>query len=272
MTGTVPTLSIVFMAVSILIGFGLPLALFLYFRLKKKADILPFFIGCAVMVLFALVIEALVHKVVLGSAVGEKIQNNVWLYGLYGGLMAGLFEETGRFLAFKTVLKKYQGKDVNALMYGAGHGGIEAAILLGMTMVNNLTYSVMINTGSSDTLLAPLTGELKAQVQSAIQALITTPSYQFLLGGVERIFAVALQIALSVLVWFAAKKSGKRWLFPAAIALHALVDAATVILAGNGVNLFLVEAVVGAFALLYVLIAKLVWKANAREEAPADAN
>ena len=26
------------------------------------------------------------------------------LYALYGGLMAGLFEETGRFLAFKTVL------------------------------------------------------------------------------------------------------------------------------------------------------------------------
>ena len=54
MTGTVPTLSMVFMAVSILIGFGLPLAMFLYFRLKKKADILPFFVGCAVMLLFAL--------------------------------------------------------------------------------------------------------------------------------------------------------------------------------------------------------------------------
>ena len=257
MNGTVSMLSIVFMIISILIGFGLPLAMFLYFRLKKKADILPFFIGCAVMVLFAFVIEALIHRVVLGSAVGEKIQNNVWLYGLYGGLMAGLFEETGRFLAFKTVLKKYQGKDVNAL---------------GLTMVNNLTYSVMINTGSTAALMAPLTDELKAQVQSAIQALITTPSYQFLLGGVERIFAVALQIALSVLVWFAAKKPGKRWLFPAAIGLHALVDAATVILTGNGVNLFLVEAVVGAFALLYVLIAKLVWKANAQKEAPADAN
>ena len=266
MTGTVPILSIIFMIFSILIGFGLPLALFLYLRMKKRADILPFFIGCAVMVLFAFILEAAVHKVVLGSPVGEKIQKNTWLYALYGGLMAGLFEETGRFLAFKTVLKKHQSKEINALMYGAGHGGIEAAVLLGMTMINNLIYSIMINTGSSDALLAPLTGELKAQVQSAIQALITTPSYQFLLGGVERIFAVALQISFSVLVWFSAKKSGKRWLFPAAIGLHALVDAATVIMAGNGVNLFLMEAVVGVFALLYVLIAKLVWKANVEME------
>lgn len=272
MTGTVPTLSMVFMAVSILIGFGLPLAMFLYFRLKKKADILPFFVGCAVMLLFALVLEAMVHRVILGSSVGGKIQNNVWLYAVYGGLMAGLFEETGRFLAFKTVLKKHQHRDVNALMYGAGHGGIEAVVLLGITMINNLTYSVIINAGSTEALLAPLTGDLKAQVQSAIQALCTTPAHHFLLGGVERIFAVALQISLSVLVWFAAKRPGKRCLFPAAIGLHALVDAATVILSGKCGNLILVEVGVGVFALLYVLIAKLVWKANAQKEAPADAN
>ena len=83
---------------------------------------------------------------------------------------------------------------------------------------------------------------------------------------------MALQISLSVLVWFAAKRPGKRWLFPAAIGLHALVDAATVILSGKCGNLILVEVGVGVFALLYVLIAKLVWKANAQKEAPADAN
>ena len=148
MTGTVPTLSMVFMAVSILIGFGLPLAMFLYFRLKKKADILPFFVGCAVMLLFALILEAMVHRVILGSSVGGKIQNNVWLYAVYGGLMAGLFEETGRFLAFKTVLKKHQHRDVNALMYGAGHGGIEAFAILGIASVNNIIYSLLINSGN----------------------------------------------------------------------------------------------------------------------------
>ena len=184
MTGTVPALSLVFMVLSAMIGFAIPVAAFLYFRLKKRADILPFFIGCAVMFLFALVLEALIHQLVLGSAVGARIQANVWLYALYGGVMAGLFEETGRLLAFKTVLKKYQSRDVNALMYGAGHGGIEAVVLLGITMINNLTYSVIINAGSTEALLAPLTGDLKAQVQSAIQALCTTPAHHFLLGGV----------------------------------------------------------------------------------------
>ena len=272
MSGTVPIPSMIFMAVSCVIGFGLPLAAFLYLRLKKKADVLPFFIGCAVMLLFALILEALVHRVILGSGAGGKIQNNIWLYALYGGLMAGLFEETGRFLAFKTVLKKYQHRDVNALMYGAGHGGIEAAVLLGLAMISNLLYSVMINVGGPEALLASQPDVYRARLISAIQALITTPSHHFLLGGVERISAVALQISLSVLVWFAAKRPGKRWLFPAAIGLHALVDAATVILSGKGVDLILVEVWVGVFALVYVLIARLVWKANAPKETPADEN
>ena len=119
MNGTVPVLSIVCMAVSLVIAFGVPIALFIYFRKKKGADILPFFIGCAVMFVFAFVLEAYAHQAVFASEIGKKIQNNVFAYALYGGFMAGLFEETGRFLAFKTIKKKKLGNDANALMYGS---------------------------------------------------------------------------------------------------------------------------------------------------------
>ena len=126
MNGTVSTLSIVFMAAAGVLSVCFPVALFVYFRRKKGADVLPFFVGCAVMLLFAFVLESLAHSVVLGSPAGAAIRENVWLYALYGGLMAGLFEETGRYLAFKTVLKKSLSNNANALMYGAG--GISGVI------------------------------------------------------------------------------------------------------------------------------------------------
>ena len=128
MTERVSTVSIAFMGVSLLVSVAIPLILFFYFRKKKRADILPFFIGCAVMVLFAFVLEGGLNFAVSRTALGDRLTRNVWALAIYGGLMAGLFEETGRFLAFRTVLKKYQYKDMNALMYGAGHGGIEALI------------------------------------------------------------------------------------------------------------------------------------------------
>ena len=96
MTGTVPALSIVFMAVTCATCFLTPLALFLYLRLVKKADVYPFFAGCAVMLLFAFILEPGLHSLVFSSPAGPAIRNNIWLYALYGGFMAGLFEETGR--------------------------------------------------------------------------------------------------------------------------------------------------------------------------------
>lgn len=266
MTQSVSTLSILCMIVSGLIGFGLPVGLLLYFRLKKKADVLPFFIGCGVMLLFALVLESLVHQLVLlHSPVGDTIRNNRLYYALYGGFMAGLFEETGRFVAMKTVLKRYQGRDVNALMYGAGHGGFEALAILGITSINNVAWSVLINLGQAQ-LLTSAAGDAVAQVESTIQALVTTPFWQFLLGGVERISAVALQIGLSVLVWFAAKDTKKLYLYPLAWLLHMAVDAGTVLLADR-LPMGWVEVAVATSALIVCLLARLVWVRNRKAEA-----
>ena len=256
----VPVLSIVFMVISGITAFVLPIALCVYLRKAGKADLLPFFAGCAVMLLFAFVLESAVHRIVLGSAAGEVIRGNNGLYALYGGLMAGLFEETGRLAAFKTVLRGKREKDVNALMYGAGHGGIEAMVILGITSVNNIIYSVMINSGNTAALTGPLSGDALAQVESAIQALVSTPSYLFLLGAVERIFAIVLQISFSVLVWAAANRKGMAVMYPAAILAHLIVDAVTAFLSLNGVSALLIEVLVGILALAGALFAKAVWR------------
>ena len=258
MTGTVPVLSIIFMIITCMISFGVPIALFLYLRLVKKADIYPYFAGCTVMLLFAFILESGAHNIVLSSPAGSAIRGNIWLYALYGGLMAGLFEETGRYLAFSFALKKYRAKNVNALMYGAGHGGFEAIVIAGLTMINNIVWSFMINNGR----IAELTGSLSGDqlAQQAIGLLISTPSYQFLLGGAERLFAILLHISLSVLVWFAVKWEGKLYLYPAAILIHFAVDAAAALLSGLGVNVVIIEAVVAILTTAAALFARRLWR------------
>ena len=260
MTGTVPALSIVFMIITCAISFGVPIALFIYLRLVKKADIYPFFAGCTVMLLFAFILESGAHSLVLSSPAGSAIKGNIWLYAIYGGFMAGLFEETGRYLAFSFALKKYRAKNVNALMYGAGHGGFEAMAIVGLTMINNIVWSIMINSGRIAELTGSLTGDQLAQAQQSIGLLISTPSYQFLLGGVERLFAILLHISLSVLVWFAVKWEGKLYLYPMAILLHFAVDAAAALLSGLGVNVVVIEAVVAVLTTAVAFFARRLWR------------
>ncbi len=260
----VPTLSIIFMGVSAVLSAAIPAALLIYFRKKKKADILPFFIGCAVFILFALVIEGAVNSLLFSSPAGAVIQSKPLLLALVGGLMAGLFEETGRFAAFRTVLRGRRENDANSLMYGAGHGGIEAVLVLGASMITNIVFATAINSGGAS--LSALTAGAPEETLKAIGQLAEVPSWTFLLGIVERCLAITLHIALSVIVWFGAKEPGKLWLYPLAIALHALTDAAAVFAASAGIPTFAVEGIVALCTLAAALIALAVWKKHSAQK------
>ena len=259
MTTTIPDITINFMMISALIGLLIPIGLYAYNRKKFKANHLPFWVGCITFVLFALVLEQVMYLFLMKTPVWTTISGNVWLFGIVGGFFAGLFEETGRFVAFKTVLRKKRGNDGNALMYGAGHGGIEAVILLSVSMVVNLIFALQFNAGVPSQL----------GTASAAQQLIAMPSWMLLVGAVERLTAVTIHVSLSVLVWFAAKNNKKFWLYPLAILLHLIVDAVAVILSGLAVNVWIIEGAVLLLALAFVGLAILAWKKNHVAEQPA---
>ena len=257
--------SIIFMIFDMLLGILMPVGLLIFFKIKYKVSLKSFFVGCAVMLIFALILERIVHSVVLGSSVGSIIQNNIWLYAIYGGLMAGVFEETGRFLSMRFVLRKEHDNPHNALMYGAGHGGFEAMMLLTVGMINNLVYSVMINLRQTQVLLAPLDETTQGVLKAAFDTLIATPAWHFLLSPMERIGAIAAQISLLVIVWFGV--SGKKCrlpLFLLAIILHGVLDAVAVIAFKSGISIIVVELLIWGMAAVYIFLARNVWRKYSR--------
>lgn len=226
----VPTANMIGMVVALIVAVGLPIALCIIVRRKTKARISSFFIGAATFIVFALILEQILHAVVF-SAAGTALTGNIWLYALYGGLAAGLFEETGRYLAMKFCMKKTLDKR-NAIMYGVGHGGIEAILLVGASYVSNLIISMVINSGQLDMLL-PMNGldeTMSQQVVAQLSALSTTPALHFYLAGMERISAIMFHIAASYLVYLAVKKKKICW-YLLAILAHFLLDAVTVVIA-----------------------------------------
>ena len=265
MSGTVSALSMVFMGISALVCFSIPVVLFIFFK-KKGADILPFFIGCGVFFVFALVLESLMHQLVLlVLPIGKTIQNNIWLYALYGGLAAGVFEEVGRLVAFKTVLKSKLGKNVNALMYGAGHGGFEAAFVVGVTMITNIVLSVIINVGGAEALISTAPAESVSQMEVMLSKLTDTPAVDYLLGIAERFLAVAMHISLSALLWLWVKNK-KSFMVIAVVAIHALADGVLVICA-SFLPILATEAILAAITAAIVAFAVFTWKRYAKAEA-----
>lgn len=224
----VPALSIAGMIFSLLISVGVP-ALLAYLAYKKlRASIKSMFVGAVTFIVFALILEQIFH-VVMGNVFDDALTNNIWIRGVYGGLAAGVFEEIGRYLAMKFVIKNDLSKE-NSIMYGVGHGGIEAIIIAGLAAASNIVVSVLINTGRFEATLSTLTDEVREQTITQISALWTSPSYVFFLSGIERLSAIAIHICFSYLVYLAVKNK-KVFFFFIAILLHAIFDFSAVVLA-----------------------------------------
>lgn len=248
------------MAVNALLGFAIPVCLAVWLVRKHHARISTILIGAGTFIVFALVLESLMHQLVLKGPHGASILGNPLRYALYGGLAAGIFEETGRFLSMKFLMKKESTKPLPGVAYGVGHGGVEMLIIFGITMINNLVISALINSGQADAIFAKVPEEAAGQLQVQLDQLQTMGAGTLLVGLWERISALILHLGLSLLVWVAVRKGGKwLWIFPAAIALHALVDAGAVLLQKSA-GMVTLELIVMAEAIAVAAIGYLVAK------------
>ena len=224
-----------------------PIGIMLYFR-KMGGKWKTFLIGAATFIVFAMILESILHNLIFLTPLWTILQGNIWLYGLYGGLAAGVFEETGRFLAFKLILKNER-EPVAALSYGIGHGGAEAILLVGVTMVNNLVLAAMASAGAT---ADPTVLELAEQLTS-------TPAGMFLWAAFERVGAIIVHVSLSVLVFAAVRVPGKKWLFPTAIGIHAAADFIAVVSNAN-LPVAATEFIVLIFALIVAVFARMVYR------------
>ena len=262
--GTVSGASMAGMVISLLLSVGLPIFLCIFIYKKTKAWVPAFFIGCGIFVGFAMILEQICHAIVL-TVTGSVIRDNIWLYGIYGGLAAALFEESGRWIAMKFCLKKHLSCE-NALMYGAGHGGIEAFLILGLSSMSNLLTAAMINGGLMEKTMTALELAQQEISYNQLSVLWTTPAYQFYLAPVERISAIALQIALSILV-FSAVKTGKKLHLAAAFGIHFAVDFLTVVCASTIPTWALELGLLVVVAVICAAVYKLVYMTSAEKKA-----
>lgn len=257
----VPTTTILAMIFTLLISMAVPLFACVWAkkRFKEAVSLNSLVIGAAAFFIFAMVLERVLHSVVFVLA-GTVIQENIWLYAIYGGLAAGVFEETGRFVAMKFFMKRNLSRE-NSLMYGIGHGGIESIMLVGMTYVSNLVVAFTINGGGLTKVLATMDEATKEATIQGLAPLWEMPAIQFAAAGVERVCAFALQIALSYLV-YTAVRYGKKQFYLLAILLHAAVNAIAVLLV-QVLPVLAVEAVlIVMVALIAVFVRKMYQKEN----------
>ena len=212
----------------------LPIITAIIWKIRKKERFSTILVGAAYFLLFALILEKPIQNVLaFPSAMGLPehavslfLNENPVLLALTAGLFPGIFEETGRFFAFKTVLRKRRNRET-AISYGIGHGGFEVILILGLTYIQYIAYAVMINTGTFGNVIEQVASQAPEQLDSveSVVSLLTEFSFADLgIAFVERIFAVLFHIGASILVFYSCRDKKRLWLYPVAIILHTAFD------------------------------------------------
>lgn len=258
MADNIPLLISYVLSLLVMVGLPVFLAVFVtrYFRVSwwvVLAGVLTFLASQAIHYPAVLGINALFNS---GSI---PVPTGNWVHvvnGVIGGLLAGIAEETARWVGFKLLYKKAE-RYGSSFALGVGHGGMESILLAvlgtGATLFTVLAY----NAGGQ--IAKGISIEEVQYMLYQIDMFWTTPWYNGLLPGVERIIALSLQIVLSTMVWRAVVDRSFTWFFLALI-YHAVVDALAVYLSGIGWSYWAVEGVLAVFLALNIYMLYRFWR------------
>lgn len=200
----------------------LPLGLAAEFCVRRKKSWKPLLFGALTFTAFQGFARLPVLTALSGTAWYASLQASPVWYTLFLGVSAALFEEGGRFLVMRFLLKR-QRTVADAVAFGVGHGGIEAVVILGATAL----FTLISGTGVTE----------------------TDPVFVFA-GAAERLFALTAQIGFSVLMMKSLREKKTGWLIPVFVS-HALLGFAIAYSSGylgSGAEIWAVEAAAGMLA------------------------
>ena len=226
----------------------LVIAIISFIVLKKKwqFSIKLFLVGLIGFALPVMMIEGPINAVALsGLAHSSK-----WLTIIYGGLMAGLVEETTRYVVFKVLAKKRRLMTSDIVAYGFGSVVLVNLFLLGV--MGLLTYIIVLQAIHSGQ-----TSQLPSLLVSQVNQLT---GFVVIMSLFERLVALVLQVLLTAWDFLAVTKHKLSFYF-GAILLHATID----FLAGayqQGIvrNILLIEVMLAIYMLGVGLVTRQIWK------------
>jgi uncharacterized membrane protein YhfC len=199
-----------------------PVAILLICRRRMTLAIRNIVIGAGVFIVFSLVLERALHVYLLrlNPATAVWLNGAPIVYALYGCFAAALFEEIGRYLGMRFLVRP-TGNPGSAVAYGIGHGGIEAILIGGLGAAQTLVLATLLNSGRFDaTLGTSVPPDMLLQMRAGLEHLTAA---LVVMACLERLVALLIQIGFSLLVWRAVERRRLSWL-ALAVLLHAAVD------------------------------------------------
>jgi len=209
------------MAFAALVSIGGPIAYMIYCKKVVKASLVPVVAGITVYMVAVIGFQSFLHQFFIygSNAVSDFINSNKWIYVLYLGLSTAVFEQAGRWLAFKFMLKKYTPDDT-ALTYGIGHGAAQTVMPVGIGLAISSVMLYSVKSTGYDEYLAMIGEDQAATLNEMLMSYTSIGAHYYIWTALEMLMVLVVQVGLSVLVFKSVRRANSTYLLFIAAALH----------------------------------------------------
>lgn len=250
---TIPISTVVSFCIALLLTTLVPLIILLVLCVKKNISVIPMLMGVGAFFVSQIVIRIPILNLLSSQNWYQNfISENMILYlVLVGGLSAGLFEETARFFGAKLLKQKTTYRD--AISFGLGHAFCEIILINGLMNVNNVVYSLLINTGNAGQLYSP----------QIIESFIASTPTMIAIGIFERLPSIVFHIFATLLIFKGVNERKVSYYFYA-IGAHTVLNSTTALLS-NYIGIYVAEGTLllfGVLMIIYIIKIKAHFKMN----------
>lgn len=210
----------------IFITIALPIIACLYSTRKYGGTSRPFVYGILAFLISQLLIRIpLMNYLSINSVGYQKFSLNVIPFSIVSGFTAGLFEETARFIMFGLLLKEKR-RNVDGIIFGFGHGGLEAAYFIGVNLLYTLIALPVYKLFGLDFLPAALISPGLESFLDIIDVMPIGTLFVSIFPAIyERIVVILIHIGLTMIILTGFQKAKPFRYYLLAILIHTLVDA-----------------------------------------------
>lgn len=187
-------------------SFMLPLMLCFIFKKRFSAHIKPFLVGMLTYGAFSFCLVNIINGLLLRFVDSSDFSRPlIFIYSLCMQIVSVLICQTGKFYTLR-VLKndpkagKYALRG-DALEFGAGFGGLELFMTVGITMASYFSYSAILTGGQAQEFIDSLTGIDRQNVQAIFDMLAASTPADYASTLLQGLGMFLFQIGSTLLVF-----------------------------------------------------------------------
>lgn len=242
--------TIIYMIITIIICFGVPIAGVIIVSRKSKYMLGAFLAGSISFFVTQIVIRIpLVQLIMVNLDLKDTLLVNI-LISISLASTAALFESAGRLASMKWLMTEKRRGYFAGISHGLGHGGIEAIMLVGLNYILYLVIGISMAKGDG---AYAIIGSDEASIE-AMNVIFSNEPIMFLMAGLERLFTMMFHVAMSLLIMegFVKQKIGKY--FVIVLICHTALDFSAVMLSYLGIDPMMIEGFIGLVAVASVIV------------------